>query len=419
MKRDTANGCRFRAGDPKGHYESYFQRANHPTKPLAFWIRYTIFVPKGQPDRAVGEQWAMFFDGENGVNTAIKSVHPMSECRFSEESLSAGIADSTLDQTSLAGTTEGDGNKLVWNLTYTTPEPPLLLLARKYYDIGFPKAKALVGAPNAVYQGTITVNDREISVEGWPGSQNHNWGIQHTDRYAWGQVAGFDNDPNAFLECSTAQIKLGPLWSPRFTLVVLRLDGEEYRLNGLWRGMMAKGAYDLFHWEFQTQQDGVKIRGKIEANGDRFVALPYDNPPGGTKSCLNSKLATCELTVERPGHPEKTLHSAHRAAFEILTDRTDRFRTSEVIRGALFQKLGKELPYCCEVRVGRFDESRRYLDEEDRSDGKGKGKGKRKSVIRIEATVLVEGDSQRASWSAREVGRSRTWARTLGRSSRS
>ncbi|KAL7552562.1 hypothetical protein ACHAWF_015804 [Thalassiosira exigua] len=104
---------------------------------------------------------------------------------------------------------------------------------------------------------------------------------------------------------------------------------------------------------------------------------------------------------------------------DVLTDRTDRFRTSEVIRGALFQKLGKELPYCCEVRAGRFDESRRYLDKEDCSDGKGKGKGKRKSVIRIEATVLVERDSQRASWSAREVGRSRTWARTLGRSSRS
>lgn len=29
-----------------GHYESFFQRANHPTRPLAFWIRYTIFSPK-------------------------------------------------------------------------------------------------------------------------------------------------------------------------------------------------------------------------------------------------------------------------------------------------------------------------------------------------------------------------------------
>jgi hypothetical protein len=35
----------------RGHYESFFQRANHPTRPLAFWIRYTIFSPTGHPDR--------------------------------------------------------------------------------------------------------------------------------------------------------------------------------------------------------------------------------------------------------------------------------------------------------------------------------------------------------------------------------
>jgi hypothetical protein len=41
---------------------------------------------------------------------------------------------------------------------------------------GFPKAKALVGTPSAVFEG----------------------GSRHTDRYAWGQVAGFDEDAEAF-----------------------------------------------------------------------------------------------------------------------------------------------------------------------------------------------------------------------------
>ena len=27
-------------GQPQGHYESFFQRANHRSRPLAFWIRY-------------------------------------------------------------------------------------------------------------------------------------------------------------------------------------------------------------------------------------------------------------------------------------------------------------------------------------------------------------------------------------------
>jgi hypothetical protein len=45
------------------------------------------------------------------------------------------------------------------------------------------------------------------------GSQNHNWGSRHTDHYAWGQVAGFDDDPDAFLELSTARVRVGPLIS--------------------------------------------------------------------------------------------------------------------------------------------------------------------------------------------------------------
>ena len=41
------NRCRFVPSSERGHYESFFQRANHDERPLAFWIRYTIFVPSG------------------------------------------------------------------------------------------------------------------------------------------------------------------------------------------------------------------------------------------------------------------------------------------------------------------------------------------------------------------------------------
>jgi len=323
MNRDAANAIRHRSDDDRGHYESYFMRANHPREPLAFWIRYTIFVPRGRPEAAVGEQWAMFFDGTTDQHAAVKTVHPFDRCAFDAARLGATIDGSELDGDSLVGNTSGGGHALAWDLRYTSPQSPLLLLKPRYYDIGFPKAKALVGSPNAVFDGTLRVDDREVVVNGWVGSQNHNWGLQHTDRYAWGQVAGFDEDPEAFLECSTAQIKLGPVYSPRFTLVVLRLDGEEHRFNGLRRAVLARGRYEFFRWTLDTQARGVRIRASISAPGERFVALPYDNPPGGVKTCLNSKLASCTLTIERPGRPIRTLTTAHRAAFEILTDRSD------------------------------------------------------------------------------------------------
>lgn len=74
---------------------------------------------------------------------------------------------------------------------------------------------------------------------------------------------------------------------------------------------------------------------------------------------------------------------------DFFTDRTDRFCASELIRETLFEKLGKELPYCCEVRIESFDESKRYLDELDNDEKK------RRSMIRIGATILVERDSQK------------------------
>ena len=65
---------------------------------------------------------------------------------------------------------------------------------------------------------------------------------------------------------------------------------------------------------------------------------------------------------------------------ETLTDRSERFFSSEIIRASLFQNLSKEVPYCCEVRINSFKEPK---------------KGDPKPVIHITASVVVERDSQK------------------------
>jgi hypothetical protein len=323
VNKQDWNGSRFRREDPNGFYESYFQRANHPSRPLAFWIRYTVFCPRGRPDQARGELWAIYFDGETGRIDAVKEAVPISDCDFSRMQLDVRIGNATLTDRGLHGRAASQSNVLQWALDYAGDEPPLLLLPAPFYEGRFPKAKALVGTPNAVYTGTLTVNGRTIPIDGWTGSQNHNWGSQHTDRYAWGQVAGFDNAPDAFLECTTAQVKLGPVWSPRLTFVVLRDEGQEFALNGMLQAVRASGSYDFFTWTIDTRNPQVHISGHIHAPASAFVGLLYQNPPGGEKTCLNTKLASAEITVKRPGRPSRTLVTKHRAAFEIVTDRAD------------------------------------------------------------------------------------------------
>jgi hypothetical protein len=175
-----------------------------------------------------------------------------------------------------------------------------------------------VGRPLARFTGRLVIDGEPLVIEDWVGSQNHNWGSKHTDRYAWGQVAGFDDAPDAFLECSTARLKLGPLWTPPMSPVVLRLGGETLAWNGLGRAVRARGRYAPYEWQIDTTGPAGSLAIRISAAPADFVALRYDNPPGGTKICLNSKIARCALTLRRGGQTTELRSS--RAAFEILDD---------------------------------------------------------------------------------------------------
>ena len=154
----------------------------------------------------------------------------------------------------------------------------------------------------------------------WIGSLNHNWGSRHTDAYAWGQVAGFDGAPDTFLECSTARVRVAGLLSPPLTLVVLRQGDRELRLNAVAASLRARGRYDAggdpVTWRFRTA--GGVVSGEISAPAAAFVTFTYANPPGGTKACLNTKIAAARVEVRRPGEAPVTLRTADRAAFEIL-----------------------------------------------------------------------------------------------------
>ncbi|MCX7677824.1 MAG: hypothetical protein N2316_01255 [Spirochaetes bacterium] len=317
------NNTRYIPGQRKGHYESYFLRANHPKKPLAFWIRYTIFNPHHNPERAIGELWFVFFDGESGRHVAAKKEIPISHCSFTNCGFDVHIGNAFLQRGHLKGEITHAHVAVRWELHYRGSEKPIFDFPLAYYEKSFPKAKVLVGLPFAAFNGTITINNKKISVQNWIGSENHNWGSKHTDHYAWGQVAGFDNNSHAFLELATAQIKIGPLWTPFFTPIVLRYEGKEFALNSL-LSTFRRASFSYFNWEFHAKNNDIILQGTIRAEKKDFVCLPYYNPPGGVKFCLNSKIASCRMTVTlRKISRTVVLETKHRAAFEILTDKND------------------------------------------------------------------------------------------------
>ena len=173
----------------------------------------------------------------------------------------------------------------------------------------------------------MQIDGFELAIKEWVGSQNHNWGLKHTDHYAWGQVAGFDTDREAFLEVATARLRVGSDWSPFMTPVVLRHRGREISLNALSQIGNAEASFSYFEWNFKSAMEGILLEGSITAPREAFVGFRYRNPPGGTKECLNTKIASCELRVTHLGAGgagrTETLSTRNRAAFEILTDDRD------------------------------------------------------------------------------------------------
>jgi len=312
-ERDRLGAARFQEED-QGHYESWFQRANHPTERLAFWIRYTVFIPADPSRPSMGELWAILFDGEEII--ARKAEFPLADCSFSRDTIDVRIGESTLDLKRCTGSIED----VQWSLQYESPAPPMLMLPERLYAGGFPKAKLLTGSPLARYSGTLSIGEREISIDGWVGSQNHNWGSRHTDRYAWGQVAGFDDAPDVFLEAATVWLRFGPLWTPPLTVASVRVGDQVVQRVGMLQALRAKASVEGFHWSFKTQGADTSIVATFRASARDFVALRYLNPPGGHKACLNSKLAGCELAVRAPGIETLRCSTQHRAAFELLQD---------------------------------------------------------------------------------------------------
>lgn len=311
-------GARYQS-QPEGHYESWFLRGNHPTQRLAFWIRYTIFSPKGKPDAAIGELWAIVSDGERGLVRAAKSEVPIKQCDFASVGLNVRVGQATLVPGVAHGAIE-QPTRIRWDLRYDGGGAPIPFLPLDYYDRKLPKAKSVTTRPFVRFSGTIEVDGETLVIEDWVGSENHNWGAKHTDTYAWGQVAGFDDKPDAFLELITARLKIGPLWTPALTIVTLRVGDEDIRLNTIRQAFRARGERKGWRWTFDSAAEGVRVHGMVEATPKDFVGLTYHNPPGGDHLCLNSKIAACRVTLERAFRPPLVMTTGGRAAFEILTD---------------------------------------------------------------------------------------------------
>lgn len=310
-----------------GHHgvESWFFRANAPDEPNALWLKATTL---GSDDGThVAEAWCSVFEGDDTLG--LKTTTPLEEASFVGEPMTAMVADCEfrLDPRDgvLRGAIDSHRGNLSWDLAFrrvdgALGDPVCLLPTRRLVDAKLPKNKLLTPMPTLTFDGMVVRDGREIVVDGWIGSQGHNWGAAHAVEYAWGQCVFLDaqGSPFCFVEGATGRIEVAGRTSPRLSMLTIRRGGREYRFDrlvDLWR---QDARIDFPTWELRmTGRDGEAVI-RIDAAPERMVCLGYYNPGGELSYCLNSKTAAVTLRVNPVNEDGFECFSPHGGALEFL-----------------------------------------------------------------------------------------------------
>jgi hypothetical protein len=334
-------GARGRAG----MYESFYLRAVAPDRPLGVWIRYTVHQQSGQASTPVHQQggqtptpahrrggrasippqgsvWCTVFDGPDRspfmhkLTTDELSVPPGGWIAVGACELGPAGA-------------EGVCGEARWSLRFAALEPELRHLPHSLlYRTPLPRTKLSSPAPLARFDGALVLGDRTIELDGWHGMVGHNWGAQHAERWIWLHGIGFGEDPHAWIDVAIGRVRVAGRTTPWIANGALHIDGARHRLGGLGaRGLLVAERPDRCTLSLPGA-DGLVVEAHIHAPSEALAGWRYADPSGhrsdghrpqnsGLHDVSNCSIAALTLVVRRPGHPARTLRTAHGAAYEL------------------------------------------------------------------------------------------------------
>jgi len=318
------NAVMWVPGSAKGHVESFFMKFNDLGKGIAVWLKFTIYSPKGRPEDAVGEVWAIFFDAADPENLiGLKESYPIRTCTLSSSPVRIVMGDNVFEPPRTEGLLrDAEGTTIAWDLFFTEGAPSLHHFpSERLYTTGLPKSKAKSPHPDSRFRGWVSVGGTRVDVDDVPGMQGHNWGQEHAHHYAWGHCNAFENKPGAYFEGIVSKVKIGPVVSNFFSLAFLFVDGRMIRFNSPLSLVPRKTEVGIDRWSFEIRGITHDLEGELEAPRSLFTVLPYYNPDGALSYCINSKIADIRLRLlSRPrGRVEAELHGKRSAALEICT----------------------------------------------------------------------------------------------------
>src|SRR4051794_6291163 len=313
MTEVNGTGCVGRHnGAVAGRYESWFLSARdaEPGRPpRAVWIRHTRHRPAGaEPGTAA--LWCTVFDPAGGQPAAVK------------ESVSDFPAGMGAGFDRFRGEARARGRMAEWELSVAGGDIPLRhLRPAALYRLPFPRTKLEAPVPDGVAGGRVVLDGTLFDVVGWRATVGHNWGREHAERWVWLHAAGFEDEPDAWLELAVARVRIGGTLSPWIANGAVCYAGQRCRLGGLGhipgvRVVAAPGRFEAI-----VPGERLEIRVAVHADLDQTVGFRYAgvgaDAVAGEREVLHAGLAEVRLGVRRPGRSSAELATASGGAYEL------------------------------------------------------------------------------------------------------
>jgi hypothetical protein len=266
-----------------GHYESFYLKASHPDEPLGIWIRYTVHKRPGQAPN--GSLWVTLFDGAAEGPRAHKETTP--------EPLAGGddwiaVGEATMRAGAAAGSVDGAS----WDLRFSG-EQPLFHLPRDWmYTARLPRTKLLSPVPAARFDGTLQVDGRHLTVDGWRGMVGHNWGAQHAERWIW--LHGL-TEAGDWLDAALGKVRIGPVTTPWVCSGAVSVHGRRHALGGATHRPSVRESPD--RCDFKLTGHGISVSGSVSAPRKDFVGWVYADPDGSEHHTVNCSIAAMHLDI--------------------------------------------------------------------------------------------------------------------------
>jgi hypothetical protein len=273
------------------------------------WIRHTRHLAAGATEGSAA-LWCTVFDPMAGAPAAVKQ---------SLEEIPPGVR---AGPEHFRGEARARGRMAEWELSLSGVNGSLRHLRPSLlYRLPLPKTKLEAPVPDGIARGRVVVDGVLADVVGWRATVGHNWGREHAERWVWLHAAGFEDEPEAWLELVIARVRVGGALTPWIANGAVFLGGQRFRLGGLGHVPGVRVVAGPGRLEAIVPGERLEIRVAVHADLDQTVGFKYagvgTDSVAGEREVLHAGLAEVRLGVRRRGRSSAELATACGGAYEL------------------------------------------------------------------------------------------------------